>query len=109
MGARLYIIAQRLFKYADIDPRVGFRYADAFTEQTDAGRREPAPAQTGERRQARVVPAINVLRLHQLRQLRLLITVWLKFRRANSICCGSGRLKTPASASDSRIQSYSGR
>src|SRR5260364_388607 len=64
--ARLQIIAQRLFKYADIDPRVGFRYADAFTEQTDAGRREPAPAQTGERRQARVVPAINVLRLHQL-------------------------------------------
>src|SRR5260364_261157 len=103
------MIAQRLFKYADIDPRVGFRYADAFTEQTDAGRREPAPAQTGERRQARVVQPSTCCASTSCASLRLLITVWLKFRRANSICCGSGRLKTPASASDSRIQSYSGR
>ena len=41
--------------------------------------------------------------------LRLLVIAYVRFSRENSICCGSGRVNLPASASSFSTQSYSGR
>ena len=53
---------------ADVDDAVGLGDADALDEVADRLRRHAAPAQAGQRRHARVVPARHVAAAHQLGQ-----------------------------------------
>ncbi len=60
------MLAHRVLEHRDIDDAVGARDADAAHELADRGRRHAAPAQAGERRHARVVPAVDMALAHQL-------------------------------------------
>ena len=55
-------------EHADIDHAVGLGDADALDEIADRLRRHAAPAQAGERRHARIVPAGDMAAAHQLGQ-----------------------------------------
>ena len=59
------MLADGKFQHADIDDAVGLGHADALDEIADRRRRHAAPAQAGERRHARIVPAADMAAAHQ--------------------------------------------
>ena len=59
-------LAHREFEHADVDQAIGLGDADALDEIADRFRRHAAPAQTGDRRHARIVPARHMAAAHQL-------------------------------------------
>ena len=59
------IFAHRIFEHADVDDAVGLGDADALDEVADRFRRHAAAAQAGERRHARIVPAVDMAAAHQ--------------------------------------------
>ena len=64
-----------------------------------------APAGADERRHPRIVPAVDVAFLDEFQELALRQHMYVRFSRANSYWCGSGRSSQPPSARRSRIQS----
>ena len=73
-GARctcIEVIAKRLLEHRRFHPLTGFRDADALAKKANRRRCVAAPAQSHECRHARIVPAVDRLRLHQLLQLAL--------------------------------------
>ena len=61
-------LAHRELEHADIDHAVGLGDADALDEIADRCRRHAAPAQAGQRRHARIVPAVDMAAAHQFGQ-----------------------------------------
>ena len=71
LRALVQILAHAVLEDRVVDPGVGFGHADAIREQAEALRRVAAPARAHQRGHARIVPAVDVLFLHQLNQLAL--------------------------------------
>jgi hypothetical protein len=65
------VVALAFLEHADVDPRVRLGDADHFGEAAEGLRREAAAARADQGRQARVVPAVDVLFFDQLDQLAL--------------------------------------
>ena len=61
-------LAHRKIEHRDVDHAVGLGDADALDEIADRLRRHAAPAQAGQRRHARIVPALDMAAAHQLGQ-----------------------------------------
>jgi len=60
------VLAHAVLEHGIVDPRVGFRDADALGEAAEALGRVAAPPRAGESRQARIVPARDVPALDDL-------------------------------------------
>ena len=69
--APVQILADAVLELRDVDDVFLLGDADARAEIADRLRRVAAAAQAGDRRHARIVPAGNVLLLHELQQLAL--------------------------------------
>ena len=65
------MLAHTLLEHAIVDPGVGLGHADALGEQAKALGRVAAPARRHQRRQARIVPALDMFFRDQLDQLAL--------------------------------------
>ena len=70
-GVLVQILADAVFQHAHLDEGVLFGDADALAEGTYGLRGVAAPAYAGDRRHARVVPALHVFLLDQLLELAL--------------------------------------
>ena len=60
-----------MLEHGDIDGAVAFGHADALAKIANRFRRITAPANAGQRRHARIVPAGHMFLLDQLQQLTL--------------------------------------
>ena len=65
------VVANRVFEPRHVDRAVELRHADPFAERAHRLGRVAAAAQAADRRHPRVVPAGDVLLLHELQQLAL--------------------------------------
>ena len=71
LGHLVEVLAQRELQQAVVDDVVALGHADALAESADALGRVAATAETADSRHAGVVPAADVVLLHQLQQLAL--------------------------------------
>jgi len=69
--ALVQIFAQAMFEHGDVDGAIALGYADAFTEVTDRFRRIATPPDTGQRRHARIVPAVHMALIDELDEFAL--------------------------------------
>src|SRR3989344_4019249 len=70
-GAVVEVVTDAEFEHAEVDHAVGTVGADHFAEVADGLGRVAATAEARQRRHARVVPAVDVLFIHQLLELAL--------------------------------------
>ena len=57
---QIEIIPNTVFQQADLNAAVAFCDPNPLTEITDRGRRYPTPAQTGNREQTWIIPAVYI-------------------------------------------------
>ena len=71
-GARLFqVFADKVFEELHFDDGIPLRDADCFAKCAQSFRREPAAAQSFERRQAWIVPSVDQLALDEIEQFAL--------------------------------------
>ncbi len=70
-GAPVQVFADGVLQHGDIGEAVVFGDADVVGEGAQGGGRDAAPAQAGDGRQARIIPAVDEFLMHKLEQLAL--------------------------------------
>ena len=70
-GAAVQVVALEVLQHFNVGGAVGARDAGGGAEGADGLWRKAAAAEAGERRHARIVPAVDALFLHELQQLAL--------------------------------------
>ena len=91
----IQMLTHAIFKQAVIEPAIRFRYAAALHHHADAFRCVASATRTGDGRQARVVPAIDVLFSHQLVQIAFAEHDISKIETRKLILAGKGISQVP--------------